>query len=58
MIHYVIQEVDQGTPILVEEVEHRPGQTLAELEERIHVVEHRLIVAATAKVVTEILAAR
>lgn len=58
MIHYVIQEVDRGEPILVEEVEHQSGQTLADLEARMHAIEHRLIVAATAKVVKEILEER
>ncbi|KAK2013998.1 phosphoribosylglycinamide formyltransferase [Colletotrichum eremochloae] len=56
MIHYVIEAVDRGEPILVEEVEVREGDSLADLEERMHSVEHQIIVKATAKVVQEILA--
>jgi phosphoribosylglycinamide formyltransferase len=55
MVHNVIKEVDQGEPVLTREIECRPGETLAELEERIHSHEHELIVQATAKVVGEIL---
>lgn len=57
MAHYVIQEVDRGTPILVEEIEWK-GEGLDELKERIHSREHELIVNATAKVVDEILERR
>ncbi|KAK1708975.1 phosphoribosylglycinamide formyltransferase [Colletotrichum lupini] len=55
MIHYVIETVDRGEPILIEEVEIRSGDSLADVEERMHSVEHDLIVKATAKVVQEIL---
>jgi len=58
MVHYVIAEVDRGEPILVAEVECRDGESLEDLEQRIHVVEHGLIVKATAKVVEGILSAR
>ena len=44
MIHYVVRDVDRGQPIVVREVEMREGETLEGLEERIHVVEHELIV--------------
>lgn len=60
MIHYVISEVDRGTPILVEEVEcqrsdrldgesdeEHKKRDLVEHEERMHKVEHRLIVEGT-----------
>lgn len=56
MIHYVIAEVDRGAPILTKEIECREGESLEDLEQRIHSHEHELIVAATAKVVDEILA--
>lgn len=56
MIHYVIAEVDRGSPILTQEVECQEGDELKDLEERIHAAEHELIVKATAKVVGEILA--
>jgi phosphoribosylglycinamide formyltransferase len=45
MLRYVISEVDRGEPILVREVEFRSGESLEELEERIHEVEHEIIVA-------------
>ena len=49
MIHYVISEVDRGEPIIMEEVKISDCQTESELEEKIHKVEHRLIVDGTAK---------
>jgi phosphoribosylglycinamide formyltransferase len=55
MMHYCIAEVDMGKPILVEEMECRQGETLQQLEERIHVVEHVLIVKATGLVATKVL---
>ncbi|KAF3762307.1 phosphoribosylglycinamide formyltransferase activity protein [Cryphonectria parasitica EP155] len=58
MIHYVIAEVDRGEPIMTREIECREGETLQDLEQRIHSREHELIVAATAKVVGGILAER
>ncbi|KAJ2903173.1 phosphoribosylglycinamide formyltransferase [Zalerion maritima] len=58
MIHYVIAEVDRGEPILVEEVECREGETLEGLENRIHAVEHRIIVKATAQVATRLAATK
>lgn len=57
MAHYVIQEVDRGAPILVEEIGWN-GEELAELEDKIHSREHGLIVKATAKVADEILEKR
>ncbi|KAK4134008.1 phosphoribosylglycinamide formyltransferase [Trichocladium antarcticum] len=57
MAHYVIDEVDKGTPILVKEIEWK-GEGLEELKERIHVEEHQLIVKAAAKVVQEIVEGR
>ena len=47
MIHYVISEVDAGQPILVEKVKIEKGESLEELTERIHGVEHRAIVQGT-----------
>ncbi|QLI65505.1 Phosphoribosylglycinamide formyltransferase [Metarhizium brunneum] len=57
MAHYVIKEVDRGTPIVVKEIEWK-GETLEELKDKIHSCEHKLIVDATAKVVEEILEGR
>ncbi|KAL2257673.1 hypothetical protein VTK26DRAFT_9324 [Humicola hyalothermophila] len=56
MVHYVIDKVDRGEPILVREIECREGETLDQLKERIHGHEHQLIVEATTKVVREIVA--
>ncbi|KAL5606162.1 hypothetical protein BROUX41_006071 [Berkeleyomyces rouxiae] len=54
MIHYVIAEVDRGDPIMIQEVPCKTGETLHDLEERMHKAEHEIIVKATAKVVAEI----
>lgn len=58
MVHYVIDKVDRGEPILTREIECREGEDLHQLEERIHAHEHELIVEATTKVAKEILAQR
>ncbi|KAI5849581.1 formyl transferase [Morchella snyderi] len=47
MVHWVIGEVDRGEPIVVREVEMVAGESLEELEERIHKVEHVEIVNGT-----------
>jgi phosphoribosylglycinamide formyltransferase len=49
MIHYVIEQVDEGEPILVREIEMREGESLEGLEARIHEVEHVAIVEGTNK---------
>jgi phosphoribosylglycinamide formyltransferase len=54
MIHDVIDEVDRGDPIMIREVECHEGDTLEDLQNRIHSHEHQLIVEATAQVVKEI----
>lgn len=46
MVHRVIPEVDAGPPITMEPVPILPDDTVADLEERVHFVEHNLIVAA------------
>ncbi|SPQ21432.1 f5e78ac6-8bb8-4f31-a9b2-e0b461118320 [Thermothielavioides terrestris] len=56
MVHYVIDKVDRGEPIMVREIECREGEDLHQLEERIHSHEHELIVEATALVAREIVA--
>lgn len=58
MVHYVVEKVDRGDPILVREIEFQEGDELAKVEERIHSHEHDLIVEAAAKVVRGILEAR
>ncbi|KAM0202208.1 hypothetical protein ACHAPA_000128 [Fusarium lateritium] len=52
MAHYVIAEVDRGTPILVKEIEWK-GEGLEEYKEKVHSHEHELIVNATTKVAQE-----
>lgn len=47
MIHYVIPEVDMGEPVLVKEISLIEGETLDELEQRIHVIEWKAIVEGT-----------
>lgn len=47
MIHYVIDAVDRGTPIIVREIEMIKGESLEDLTERIHAVEHVEIVNGT-----------
>jgi phosphoribosylglycinamide formyltransferase len=49
MIHEVIAEVDAGEAVVTREVEIREGETLEGLEERMHAVEHGLIVEGTRK---------
>lgn len=56
MVHYVIAEVDRGEPILMQEVECRDGESLDDLEARIHEVEHQIIVKAAAKVASDVAA--
>ncbi|KAI4690586.1 uncharacterized protein J4E88_002058 [Alternaria novae-zelandiae] len=50
MIHEVIAEVDAGDAIVTQEVELREGESLDALEERIHAVEHGLIVEGARRV--------
>ena len=47
MVHRVILEVDRGEPLAVEEVPLRAEESLQEFTDRMHVVEHRLIVEGT-----------
>jgi phosphoribosylglycinamide formyltransferase len=47
MIHEVIAEVDAGDAVVTAEVELREGETLEQLEGRMHAVEHGLIVEGT-----------
>lgn len=47
MIHYVIAEVDMGKAIVTRDVELREGESLEQLEERFHGIEHEAIVEGT-----------
>lgn len=51
MVHYVDEGVDTGPAILTADVPIYPDDTLAELEQRMHEAEHRLIVDAIHKVI-------
>ncbi|KAL9125390.1 MAG: hypothetical protein Q9217_005391 [Psora testacea] len=44
MIHYVIEEVDRGLPIVTQDVEIKPDDKLEDLQERVHAAEHKIIV--------------
>ena len=57
MAHYVIEEVDKGTPILTEEIPWE-GEELEDFQKKMHSREHPLIVNATAKVAQELVAER
>lgn len=50
MVHHVVPAVDAGPVILQERVPILPGEPLADLEARVHSVEHRLIVEAVRRV--------
>lgn len=48
MVHYVIEEVDRGEPLIIKELEIIPGkETLEQYEQRVHEAEHIAIVEAT-----------
>ena len=51
MVHYVISEVDMGEPILVRKIPMIPGESEADLAERIHRVEWAIIVEGTKLVI-------
>lgn len=53
MVHRVTAEVDAGRVIVSEPVPIFPDEPVADLEERIHMVEHNLIVAAVDMVLRE-----
>ncbi|KAL8770724.1 MAG: hypothetical protein Q9209_003591 [Squamulea sp. 1 TL-2023] len=44
MVHYVIAEVDAGEPLVVKELDIQPGESLGELEKRMHSLEWVAIV--------------
>lgn len=55
MVHYVVEEVDRGKPIVVKELEIVPGmETLEEYEARVHALEHKAIVEAVNQVIGEL----
>ncbi|KAK5050753.1 hypothetical protein LTR84_003312 [Exophiala bonariae] len=54
MVHYVIEEVDMGKPVLVQEIDIREGDSQEDLETRIHESEWKVIVEATGKVLQDL----
>jgi len=54
MVHYVIDQVDRGDPVLVKEVEIKPGESQDALEDRIHETEWEIIVKATQTVLRDL----
>lgn len=48
MCHYVISEVDRGTPIVIRQIKCQAGEDLDALKTRIHEQEHQLIVGGAA----------
>lgn len=55
MVHYVIEEVDKGEPLVVKQLEIVPGkETLEQYEQRVHAAEHVAIVDATYKVLQQL----
>jgi formyltetrahydrofolate-dependent phosphoribosylglycinamide formyltransferase len=53
MVHQVVPEVDAGPVLAVAEVPIDPAESLADLESRMHAVEHRLLVQALMKIADE-----
>lgn len=53
MVHEVVAEVDRGTPVIVREIECKKGESLEELQTRIHEVEHEIIVEGARKVLQQ-----
>ncbi|KAG0142400.1 hypothetical protein CROQUDRAFT_135587 [Cronartium quercuum f. sp. fusiforme G11] len=54
MVHEVIPEVDRGRPVVMRSVELKKNEGLIELEERMHKVEHELIVEGTREMLLRI----
>ncbi|KAG5517821.1 hypothetical protein PMAC_000275 [Pneumocystis sp. 'macacae'] len=46
MVHWVIEKIDQGEPIVVREVPMLNGEAFDQFEERMHKVEHDVIIEA------------
>jgi len=53
MVHKVVKIVDRGEPLIVREVSIHAGEPLDSFAERLHQVEHEIIVEATKKTLDE-----
>lgn len=54
MVHRVVKDVDRGEPLIVKEVPLVKGEPIEAFEERLHKVEHEIIVQAAEKVLEEV----
>ncbi|KAE9397261.1 phosphoribosylglycinamide formyltransferase [Gymnopus androsaceus JB14] len=54
MMHKVVKAVDRGEPLVVKEVPIEPGESLESFAERLHKVEHEIIVEATKNMLDEV----
>ncbi|KAL2313609.1 Phosphoribosylglycinamide formyltransferase [Schizosaccharomyces pombe] len=53
MVHWVIAAVDEGKPIIVQEVPILSTDSIEALEEKIHAVEHVILVQAIHQIITD-----
>ncbi|KAI1438013.1 formyl transferase [Xylaria sp. CBS 124048] len=58
MIHYVVEAVDRGAPIITQKIQIQESESLEDLEQRMHGYEHELIVKATALLAQKIVSAK
>lgn len=59
MVHLVPDEgVDVGPVLGVEEIRFQPGETLEQFENRVHSIEHRILVSVLKDITTETLSTR
>ncbi|KAL8803215.1 MAG: hypothetical protein Q9182_003316 [Xanthomendoza sp. 2 TL-2023] len=54
MMHYVITEVDAGEPLVIKELDIQQGETLAQLEERMHNLEWVAIVEGVQRAINNL----
>jgi phosphoribosylglycinamide formyltransferase len=54
MLHYVIRDVDRGTPIVQREIEYRTSEALDELTNGVHEQKHSIIVEGTAMAIIKL----
>jgi len=53
MVHHVIDAVDRGEPIVIRKVDLKEGESVEELEARMHTIEHEAIVEGTRMVLEQ-----
>lgn len=53
MVHRVVKEVDRGEPVIVRQVPIEKGEPIEVFEQRLHILEHEIIVEAVARVLEE-----